>query len=266
MTGQTDPIASPDPSASAAREYGRAGVFGIVTPPANPTVEPELRILLPAGTAMLVARLPDLTGDLRARLVGYGDTLGGTLAGFGGLRFDALGFACTGTSYLVDPDAERRRLGALEDELGYRIVTAAGAIGEALGALGVEAVALVSPYPDWLTEASRAHWVRCGLRVTTVLRLPSGSTGAAHGIYELTTPAVLDRCAGFEAAGADAILLTGTGMPSLRLILALGQSRGLPVLSSNLCLAWALAGLRGGGQAGPESPLYGGWGGRMALA
>jgi maleate isomerase len=68
----------------------------------------------------------------------------------------------------------------------------------------------------------------------------------------------------FDPAGADAVLITGTGMPSLRLILALGPALGLPVLSSNLCLAWALTG--GRARSGPESPLYGGWADRMALA
>jgi maleate isomerase len=267
MTGQIDPIASMDHPETAAREYGRAGLFGIVTPPGNPTVEPEMRILLPAGSTMLISRLVAHSTALRPKLAEYGDNLAQTLSHFAGLQFDALGFACTGTSYLVDPDEERRRLDALGAQKNYPIITAAGAIGEALSWLGIHAVALVSPYPEWLTAASKAHWERIGMRVTNLLQLPSGGgPSEPHRIYELTTPAVLTHLAGFDAMGADAILVSGTGMPSLRIILALGKSQTLPVLSSNLCLAWALAKPRGKAEAGPESPLYGGWAARLELA
>jgi maleate isomerase len=158
-------------------------------------------------------------------------------------------------------------LDALGAQKNYPIITAAGAIEEALSWLGIRAVALVSPYPEWLTAASKAHWERIGMRVTNLLQLPSGGgPSEPHRIYELTTPAVLTHLAGFDAMGADAILVSGTGMPSLRIILALGKSQNLPVLSSNLCLAWALAKPRGKAEAGPESPLYGGWEPRMELA
>lgn len=51
------------------------------------------------------------------------------------------------------------------------------------------------------------------------------------------------RLAESRARGADAILLSGTGMPTLRTISA--ARAGIPVVSSNLCLAWMLANLAG---------------------
>ena len=81
-----------------------------------------------------------------------------------------------------------------------------------------------------------------------------------------TTPALLERWTGFDTRGAEAMLLAGTGMPSLRAILPLEAARGVPVLSSNLCLAWALARITGAAQPGPESRLYGGWPSRLAVA
>jgi maleate cis-trans isomerase len=40
------------------------------------------------------------------------------------------------------------------------------------------------------------------------------------------------------------VLLSGTGMPTLRTIA--GVNPGIPVLSSNLCLAWAMTAAAGG--------------------
>jgi maleate isomerase len=267
MTGQkplTPDCIDSGESRAAAREYGRAGLFGILTPQGNPTVEPEMRVLLPHGCAMLVSRLVSHEAGLRERLIAYGETLENSIAGFDGVAFDALGFACTGSSYLFDPALELQRLEAIETRTGYPVFTAAQSVAMALNALDARAVALISPYPDWLTRASHQYWEALGFRVTTVFQIATGSSGNARGIYALSTPAVLSRMTDFDPAGADAVLITGTGMPSLRLILALGPALGLPVLSSNLCLAWALTG--GRARPGPESPLYGGWAGRMALA
>ncbi len=265
MTGQNLADASGVIIPDGAREYGRAGLFGILTPQGNPTVEPEMQILLPAGGATFVSRLTSHSLSLRQRLIDYWETLDHSVASFDGLRFDGLGFACTGSSYLIDPVTEQRGREAIERETGYPVVTAAAAIADALAALDARSIALVSPYPDWLTAASRAHWERAGLCVAAVRQVSSG-VGAAHGIYALTTPAVLPRLADFDAGGADAVLVTGTGMPSLRIIPALEQSCDIPVLSSNLCLAWALAKLIGRVAQGPESRLYGGWAGRLAAA
>jgi len=145
------------------------------------------------------------------------------------------------------------------------VVTAAQAVRAALDFLAVRTIALISPYPAWLTDACRLHWERSGMRVSAILQLPSGAP-EAHGIYGLTSSEVLQAVAAFDVRGAQAILLTGTGMPSLRVILELEPAHAVPVLSSNLCLAWALGTITGEGGPGPESRLYGGWAARLALS
>jgi maleate isomerase len=43
-----------------------------------------------------------------------------------------------------------------------------------------------------------------------------------------------------DLSGADALLLSGTGMPTLGAIKQGAKTLSIPVLSSNYCLAWAL--------------------------
>jgi maleate isomerase len=43
-----------------------------------------------------------------------------------------------------------------------------------------------------------------------------------------------------DAAGADCVVASGTGMPTLRALRRRSASATPPALSSNLCLAWAL--------------------------
>lgn len=260
------PVSWPAPHAvRAAREYGRAGIFGVLTPQSNPVAEAELRILLPPGAVLLAGRLLSSSAALEQRLLDYAERLGASCDQFGDLAFDALGIACTGSSYLSDELPAKRRIGEISVRRGCPVVTAAAAIEAALGALKIGSIALVSPYPPWLTEACRAHWERRGLRVPATLQLPSGST-PDHGIYALTSGQVLEALAAFDTRGAAGIVLAGTGMPGLRVIRQLEAARSVPVLSSNLCLAWALARLTGAADPGPESQLYGGWAARLEVA
>ena len=202
---------------------------------------------------------------MQQRLTDYGERLGEFVEQFGEVAFDAVGFACTGSSYGVEPAEDRRRAEEVAARKGYPVVTAAQAVRAALDTLGVGAIALVSPYPVWLTEACRSYWERSGMRVSAQrLQLPSEIRRKRTGIYGLTSTEVLEAVASFDVRGAQAILLTGTGMPSLRVILELEPAYGVPVLSSNLCLAWALGTITAQGGPGPESRLYGGWGARLA--
>jgi maleate isomerase len=260
---QDQPFAGAACDAPRSREYGRAGLFGLLTPQGNPTAEPELRILLPGASALLASRMTSASSELRQRLLDYGERLDGFVDSFDNIAFDAVGFACTGASYWIDSEDERRRTVAIAARKGYPVVTAAQAVKTALGFLRVGSIALVSPYPPWLTDACQAYWGRHGVRVMATLQMPSGPAEAQR-IYSLTSAAVLAATACFDARGAEAILLAGTGMPSLRAILALEPLRAVPVLSSNLCLAWALARITGDAGPGPESRLYGGWAARLA--
>ena len=61
-----------------------------------------------------------------------------------------------------------------------------------------------------------------------------------HRIYELTSGDALEALRQVGRDGAQAIVASGTGMPTLRALRALRRETTLPVLSSNLCLAWAL--------------------------
>jgi len=255
----------PAPDAAARREYGRQGLFAVLTPQSNPIAEPELRILLPPACCMVSARLTSPGSRLERRLTDYAERLDCFLDQFGTIGADAMGVACTGSFYGMDLGEERARAAARQARRRCPVVTAVDAVDAALRVLGVGSIALVSPYPSWLTENCRSHWERLGTRVTAVLQLPSGAT-EPHRIYSLTSAAVVTSALQLDARGAEAILLTGTGMPSLRVIQQLEPTLGIPVLSSNLCLAWALARTAGVGKPGPESRLYGGWAERLALA
>ena len=239
---------------SAARDYGARGRFGLLTPQANPTVEPEFRRLAPPGTELYVARLTSRSDDPRARLIEYLERLPSTLAQYDTLRLDAVAFACTGSSYLLGARREAELLAAAQAAVVAPVESAAGAILRALAALGAHRIVVVSPYPDWLRDAAVAYWREAGLQVVGAATVPTGRADT-RGIYELRGADADAVLANLDTRGADAVLVSGTGTPSLELLRA-RRAQHPPVVSSNLCLAWRLhQQLPGGGPSLPQELL-----------
>ncbi len=222
---------------------------GIVTPPANPTVEPELRALMPADIAMYTTRLPVFPGDLQERTARYASGYAPALASFGNLRLDAHYIAMTGASYGLKIDGDRALTQQLSVHANAPVWTASLAIAEALQALQANSVVLISPYPQWLTERAIAYWESAGLRVHQVIKF-----GEEFRAYQLTDAEVAERLSSVQPPPGSAIVMSGTGMMSLRVIAAMRAQIAAPVLSSNLCGAWQL--LKAiGAQASPALEL-----------
>ena len=221
------------------RDYGTRARIGVATPQANPTVEPEMRALLPASIAVYATRLVHPAPDVETRLDHYIRNLSAALTTFGVLRLDAFGFGCTGSSYRAGPK--------LEDELTQRaaeagnlpVITAAQAIRATLAHFGTRRIALVAPYPVALAAAGVAYWQSAGITVTQSLRVDPALTDT-HRIYELTSDDALVALRKLDADNADCIVVSGTGMPTLAALRACRDEFSKPVISSNACLAWCL--------------------------
>lgn len=224
----------------AVTEYGRVGLIGVLTPQANTTVEPELWTLLPPQMSMLNARLTSENGTIEERLVDYTGKFLETATSFANAPVTSLAAACTGASYLIGAQAEARIVHEVEAARGVPFITAALASVAALHQMGARRIALLSPYPDSLNAASTPYWERVGFDVVAKAG-PALQKDAFHPIYAMTGSGVLAAYEEPSASDADAVLMLGTGMATLRPLLA-GRAAGLkPAISCNLALMWAAA-------------------------
>lgn len=217
--------------------YAAHGLIGVLTPQANTTVEAEFKILLPRGFGMVNARLTSSKAHIIERLVDYADTLTAQCRQFGNAPLDTLALAVTGTSYYLGPSREDSLVEQFERDGIGTLVTAARATCAALAALEAKRIDLISPYPDELTQKSVGYWISRGFSVQQVVSIKN-SEHSYHPIYALSADAsdiALERCA---LSGADAVVMLGTGLPTLHAIAARTHWTGPPVISCTLALAW----------------------------
>jgi maleate isomerase len=244
--------ASPPDTVRPTPAYGPA--HGVLVPMANPTVEPEIAIL--TGASVMAARLASTSSDSRTRLLDYVDGVEGALETFDVAPLASAGFACT-CWYLRGAEAEARAVARLSARFGYPVHTSTTAIRRFAAALGATRLALVAPYPAWLAEEALRYFASVGLTITAREGLPVDLIDT-RGIYRLRPADVDGILARIDTSGADAVLLGGTGMPSLDVIAA--STRAIPLFSSNMALASAMSETDPAAMLAPGAP----WRARLA--
>jgi maleate cis-trans isomerase len=212
--------------------------LGVLVPAGNPTIEPELYRMAPRGLTIHFARLQTLDGEpggvdgMEHRTLGYLESLPSATRALAAVKPDAVVLAHTAVSYLSRFAGEaplRERLAALT---GPRAFTAAGAIRQALQHLGARRLALATPYPEAIGDAGRAYWEAAGFEVVAHRRLDTPN------IYDETEERAFALGRDADAPTADAVLISGTGLPTAGIIARLEKDLAKPVVTSQAATLW----------------------------
>ena len=221
--------------------------IGFLVPPGNPTVEPEMTELAPPGVSVHFTRM-SASGPAgthagqeernRSQIAGLDDAT--RLLAMIAPRVIVM--AHTATSYMLGREAEAELVHRQEAVSATRFVTAFGSVVEALGCLGVRRIAYATPYDAKLTEQGRAHLALHGFDVVGAARLEG-----VRSIYEETTERAYAVGRQADRPEAEAVFLSGTGLPTLAMLQVLEDDLGKPVISAASAMMWnalRIAGVR----------------------
>jgi maleate isomerase len=173
----------------------------------------------------------------------YGPEHARAVAGTGGLQVATrslrgilpavVAFACTSASFVDGIDGERRIRDTIEAEGVPHATTPAGALVEALNERGARRIAIGTPYEDALGEYLRSYLVEAGFEPGSLVNL---GLRDEEEVISASPETVSDLAERAMFAGADAVFLACTNLPTVGLLDDLGRRLGVPVLSANQVL------------------------------
>lgn len=223
--------------------------IGFLVPPGNPTVEPEMAALAPPGVSVHFARMhaTGTTGSLdgqEARNRQMLDGLDAAMTLLAMVRPTVAVLAHTATSTTLGPEAEAELVAGMQARHNCRFTTAFAGVLAALAALGVRRVAYGTPYAMDTTLRGKALLELHGIEVVGFAVLPG-----VVNIYDETEARAYQLGRMVDHPDAEAVFLSGVGMPTIGAIAALETDLGKPVISAASAMMWSalrLAGVRAG--------------------
>ena len=217
--------------------------LGFIIPSVNVVFEEDARRLLGGLASAHFSRVrisASSEAEIRAMLA----ELPRAAAEIGDLRPDAVCFACTGGSVLDGPEEDRAAGRTVAEVTGAPATTTGSAVAEALSTLGVTAVALATPYEEWLTEREASFLRRSGFKVVA-----SAGLGIGRGDELQAVPAerIKELVGAVDSDAAGAVVIGCANLRSLDVLCELEQQLGKPVVTSNQAAIWRTARLAGVG-------------------
>lgn len=223
--------------------------LGILTPSSNTVLEP-------LATA-LVAEMPEVTLHFSRFRVTEIALSAGALAQFddaavlqaAGLladaRVDAIAWSGTSSSWLgFDRDLALCR--AIQAATGIQATSSVLALNEALACLGVQRLALVTPYPGDVQARIVANFAGIGVHCTTERHLGLRDNFSFAGVTEAQLDQLIRGIVQENEKGkADAVAIVCTNLRAAPLVQRLEAALGVPVLDSIATALWGALRLAG---------------------
>jgi maleate cis-trans isomerase len=143
-------------------------------------------------------------------------------------------------SYAIGLAEEPALVERIADLAGCPAVTAARAILAAFARLGVRRIALATPYPEAVEALGVTYWKAAGLEIVARRRL-EGVTN----IYDETEARAYELGRQTDMRNAEALLISGTGLPTAGIIQRLEDELHKPVVTGQTAALWQALRLAG---------------------
>jgi maleate isomerase len=212
--------------------------IGFMVPPGNPTVEPEMAALTPPGVSVHFTRMhaegaAGTHAGQEERNLSQVASIPSCVRLLAMVSPSVIVMAHTATNYTLGEDRVAALVAEMETLGKARFITAFGSALAAFSALGVRRIAYATPYSADLTAQGKRHLESCGISVVS-----SGHLANVRNIYEENDERAYTIGRQVDHPEAEAIFLSGVGMPTLDALKPLEDDTGKPVISAASAMMW----------------------------
>jgi maleate isomerase len=207
--------------------------IGLIIPSSNRLAEAQFHRYAPEGVAVHIARV-QMTGRHRRPIAELLDAVGAAASSLADARCNPIVFHCTGTAMAEGPEGEAALVRRLAEESGAVAFSVAQAIVEALGALAMKRVVLLSPYPQ--NDHERDFLAAHGIAVVEDVAL---NVGTSDDYIRVPTSEWIELARAEAHVAGDGFFLSCTNTTQIEAIEAIERETGKPVVNSNQAALWA---------------------------
>ena len=217
--------------------YGWKAKIGLILPSTNTINEPEFWRMAPPGVTIHTSRVLLLGKATEESYFKMASAIDRTAEELATAEVDIVAYGCTSGSIICPLP---QLLKQMSDQTNTPAVVTAAAVVAALRALGVQRVALGTPYMDFVNQAEVKFLEDYGFKVTAMHGLQLGETQEERrGIGKVPPEAVFRLARLIDRPEAQAIFLSCTNLASIDVIAEIEQELGKPVVTSNQACLWA---------------------------
>jgi maleate isomerase len=229
--------------------------IGLIIPSVNRMTEPQFNHYAPEGLGIHVAR-GRVAGQPGKTVADLSDEIAHAAATLADAGPDLIVFHCTHTSMKEGAGGEARIIDLIRKTTGIEALSTSSLVNDALRALGVKKLVVLSPYQSNANIIS--YLDAAGFTVVKDVALQC-STAAA---FEAVTPQRwLELAQENDTQEADGIFLSCTNTTQIEAVAAIEGALGKPVVNSNQAVLWGclkrLKDKLGGPRAMPKSENLG---------
>ncbi|MGB3314297.1 MAG: ectoine utilization protein EutA, partial [Albidovulum sp.] len=151
------------------------------------------------------------------------------------IQLDAICYSCTAASVVIGDEAVTAAIHAARP--GVPVVTPTGATRAAFRALGVQRIAILTPYLVKTSQPMAAYFTRHGLDVT---RLHCLGMEDDREMARVSRDTIVSAAIAVDTAEAEALFISCTALPALGAVAEIEARTGKPVVTSNQASIWAM--------------------------
>jgi maleate cis-trans isomerase len=209
--------------------------LGLILSASNLCVEPFFRALAPAQLAIHPTRM-HMASQVRTDFAETAAEAAEVARLVAQAKVDVIDLQATGFVMSLGAEAETRCIQGIEDATGIPAYTATQGLMEALRALEVRRVLLITPFDDKPTAEERAYIEGQGFELTAAVGLALGG-----GPITAKTPydTWLQAAIAHDTPDAQAIVLSGSNTTQTDAIQGIEDALGKPAVTSVQAALWA---------------------------